>query len=99
MTDFSLRDVLVAEDAGPPRRRMLIYAETAEQPHEVSGWRFVVSEWDQAGAEQPYWDSWEPTFDEIKRYPTKYASAHVRWRVERTGQWVRLEEITESCFG
>jgi hypothetical protein len=83
--------VFVADDHGPPLRRMWIYSD-------APGWSFVVSEWDANGDERPYRDSWEATFEEIKRYPAEYARAPLIWRIEGANDRVDVMALTDAHF-
>jgi len=90
-------DVFVAEDAGPPRRRLYIYYEGlvgATAP--PRGWRFVCEE---EGTDEPLRSTWEEWFFEILRYPPKFASASLDWRRASDQQRVDLATLQAEFDG
>ncbi len=80
----------VADDEGPPLRRLyLARDEEGGPPGSVRGWAFIYDEW-REGEWRPGWDTWERWFFEILRYPELYASGPLVWRLEEDGREVDL---------
>jgi hypothetical protein len=85
------------EFLGPPRRKMYIWRDEEipadAPPNTVRGWGFAVSFYDDSGAEQPLFDSWEETLEEILRYPPLYGPSDLVWRRANTGEEVDLRKL------
>lgn len=77
-------NVFEADSKGRPKRKLYIWQdpprEADDAPNVVSGWGFSVSKFDEADQEQPLWDTWEATFEEILRYSPQYAPRDITWR-------------------
>ena len=86
-----------AESEGPPRRKLYLWKELPipndAPPEMVSGWGFSVSEYDEDGREQPYWDTWEATYEEIILYPDQYAPRNLIWINCATGEHVDIYNL------
>ncbi|MGE0742451.1 MAG: hypothetical protein AB7O98_14010 [Hyphomonadaceae bacterium] len=86
-----------AASEGPPKRKLYIWQDEPvpanAAPNVVSGWGFSVSEFDEVGDPQPFWDTWERTFEEILRYPPEYAPRDIVWTRIETGEVVNLYEM------
>lgn len=88
MITSSTTVTLVADDTGPPQRRLyLARDEVGGPPGSVRGWAFICDEW-RDDEWQPRFDAWERWFFEILRYPEVYASGPLVWRLEHSGQEV-----------
>jgi len=88
-----------ADSEGPPKRKLYVWQDGPEQTriaNLVSGWGFSVSSFDENGTEQPLWDTWERTFEEILRYPPEYAPRDIVWTRIDTGEVVNLYEMARE---
>ncbi|WP_152485785.1 hypothetical protein [Euryhalocaulis caribicus] len=86
-------DYYVAE-APSLKRRMYICEERegplTGKPNVVSGWQFVVEEFDDNGKPRPLWDAWEEHYHEIIRYPEAYAPKDIIWKRNGTDEVVDI---------
>jgi hypothetical protein len=80
---------------GPPKRKLYVWQEPRpdDPASVVGGWGFSVSYFNDAGEEQPLWDSWEEDFERILLYPPEYASQDIVWRRSDTGEVVDLYSL------
>lgn len=76
----------VAEAEGPPRRRLYI----ASSP---PGWEFAYDNITRDGDAQPGWDIWEEEWQNILRYPPKYADREIEWRDVKTNEPVDIYAV------
>lgn len=77
-----------ADSPGPPKRKLYLWQDGPTGAS--SGWAFAVSCFDEAGEEQPLWDTWEEEFERILHYPPKYAPQDVVWRRIESGETIDL---------
>ena len=89
--------IFEAHFIGPPRRKLYLWKERPipnyAPPEMVSGWGFAVSEFDQDGNEQPFWDTWEATYEEIILYPSEYAPRDIEWINTKTIERVDIYNL------